>query len=422
MSIPSYFKVVQNKPVNISISICLLFAFVVRLMRTSLEYLKWGENLNTWEYSEFLINFHGGFVRRGLIGESLYMLYSFFQIPLTPFIAITCYLMFFAVVIFFVYKFYKHGYCWWILFSPLFLTFTDYIIRKDFILYALLLGCLYLLKSISPSIPKRLGACSLIVLGIFIHEAFLFFGFPIYALLMLSYSKERYLNLFLAAIPLCVFGILSVFKGTQEHVIGIVNSWNQLLSDSPLELTSDNSIGAIGWETFHTFFYHLRENTAFMRGGYGAILVPTYILLSYYMFCNFLSIFNSDSDSRTALSLLYSLLIISLIPMFTVLSCDIGRIFQYAAIATFGSFLIIPHNVILKIFPEWYIAVISNFNTHLVRFLIPSKGLLLLLLLFLGMSSSLFSLNTCWSNSIIGTVWTFIFDWIKDYFIECFAQ
>lgn len=397
----------KNKAYTL-VSFCLIVAFAYRFLHPIKSYL-FLYDLNIFAYTDFLINFQGGFVRRGLLGEALLWLYLFAPFPMKPTLFILCYIAFAAVLAFFLYQFHKKKYSWWIVLSPIFLGFCHYIVRKDFILYLILIGCLYLLQPGSKQYFRQVLSCILLILGLFIHEAFIFFGFPIYAIITIRSCRNAIAKIAFTMIPLAVFAVLCRYKGTIDTAHAIVDSWNALLPGSPLTYETQNSIGAIGWDTISTFKRHLSLNANISQDGYGIALLPLYVLAVYYMIINFFTVFRKGNIERTesdalTLSLVYSLTIIGLIPMFTVLSCDNGRVFQYASVATFSAFLIIPHDIIISAFPKWYVNKIRQFNSCLNRFLPPSKGLIILMLLLIGMSPCFFSLNSCWSYSIIGTL------------------
>lgn len=409
MKLPSLQRKHNANRLNLTISTCLILAFIIKFSQQSLGYLQAPDCINTYAYTEFLINFQGGFVRRGLLGEILYQIYTWFDYPLTWVITTISYLTFFFVLLFFLYQFHKKRYCWWIIFSPLFLGLTTFIVRKDFLLYAVLIGCQYLLRSTSPTTIKRFCACLLVILALFLHEAFMFWGFPIYALLLLSYRYGKIWNYILIFLPLAIFVILCAHKGSIETAHAIVDSWNSVLSDAPLAKIEENSIGALGWNSIDTFIFHFKKNINALEGGCGIIQLPLYFLGAYYLFTNFLPIFqNSKSfhcaSNKLTLSLLYSFVSLCLIPMSTILSCDNGRVFQYASVATFSTFLIIPHNVIMSAFPKWYKHLILKFNIALNHFLPPNKGLMIILLFFIGMSPVSFSINTCRTQSVFDTI------------------
>lgn len=405
MKLPSLLKQTSNNRFNIMVSVCLILAFVIRFCITLKRNFVSASSLNTYGYSEFLINFQGGFVRRGLLGEGLYQIYSLVSYPMRPVLSIICYLFFTFVLAFFFHQFRRHRYCWWILLSPLFLGYTYDIVRKDYMLYCILIGCLYLMRNASLTVSKRLWSCLLITLGLFLHEAFIFWGFPVYALLLLSCHKNSVINCILVFVPIVSFVILSIYKGTADTAHAIVDSWNSLLPGAPLVDKTQNSIGALGWNSINTFLSHLKRNFNSSSAG----LLPIYAFGAYYMFTNFFLVFGHKSDTKIdneklTLSLLYSSVLLCLIPMFTILSCDTGRVFQYASVAAFSTLLIIPHNIVISAFPKWYVYAVQRFNTLILHFLPPSKGLIILLLLFIGMSPYYFSIQTCWGHSVIGTI------------------
>lgn len=114
----------------------LLYKLVVQL------FIKYG--YESWQISEFLINYQGGFVRRGLTGEILLFLTKNFGIDIVWTIKLFCLLCFTAVCTFFVRAFLKKGYSLYILPLCLFLGsgITGYSwIRKDYLFFCFLYLC-----------------------------------------------------------------------------------------------------------------------------------------------------------------------------------------------------------------------------------------------------------------------------------------
>ncbi len=364
-------------------------------------------DLNSWGYSEFLINYQGGFVRRGLLGEGLYQLFIFSSFPLKDFLLCFCFLVFFGVVFFFYRQFKKHNICWWLLISPLFLNYTVDIVRKDYLLYAILICIAYLLRPAAHDIIRKIIACVLVVISLLLHEAFFFWGVVLYTILILTDQRHKALNVCLVLIPIVAVGITALFKGSVITQENIVASWNTILPGQPLEYTTDNSIGAIGWSTVSTFFLHLRYNLS--TGCGGIVLLPLMLTAAYYLFTNYMVFFHKGTAEdrnakRLEISLLYPIFCISLIPMLTILSCDTGRVFQYATISTFCTFLILPRQRILDIFPTWYKKIIIKFNSWLDLHFPPTKTVIIFLLLTLAVSPCMFKLDTSWCVSVVGSI------------------
>ncbi|MDE5868735.1 MAG: hypothetical protein K2H18_00760 [Muribaculaceae bacterium] len=396
---------IKNRKLFLFVSICMIAAFIIRLTEVVIhDYTKL--TLQSFNMSEFLINYQGGFVRRGLFGEGLYQLYSFLGFPLRPAIMVFSLIIYFLVLGFFINRFRKERYCWWLILSPLFMGLQEFIIRKDYLLYAILIGILYLLRR--ESTGRNILACAIMIVSIMIHEAFFLWSIPIYSLLLWSEKRGRVLNSILIFLPVLTFLLMSYFKGSVAIANAINDSWNAIVPGKPLLYDGDSSIGALGWEAMQTFKWHLSVNAG--EGGAGVVLVPLIVLGAYYLFTNYIYAFRKVKDekrrkARLALSLVFSITFIFLIPMFTFLSCDVGRVLQYIVVVTISSFLIIPADRLISIFPSWYVKGIEKFNSFLISFLPPNKGVLILLLLFLSVRGCMFSVLSCWTCSVVGTLW-----------------
>ena len=62
--------------------IFLKLIFVISLSIISINFYEWVIERSYYEYSDWLINYQGGFTRRGLIGEFLFILYEITNIRL----------------------------------------------------------------------------------------------------------------------------------------------------------------------------------------------------------------------------------------------------------------------------------------------------------------------------------------------------
>lgn len=394
-------------PNNTIIGIILIVSFLLKMILFDSNVMNGG--LNSYEYSEFLINYQGGFVRRGLIGEILYRIYLSHPFHVKGILLSVCCLIYLWNCLFFYRRFKKYDLCWWLLLSPLFLNFTTYIVRKDYLLYALLIAIVFLLRPSSRDILNKSIACLLVLISLLIHEAFLFWGVVLYAIVLLTDNRHKVLNYSFIAIPLIAVAIISHFKGSTEVAHTIVSSWNSIIPGSPLKHITYNSIGAIGWDTSQTCLMHLKYNISLSTHGGGIVLIPLMLIAAYYLFTNYMVYFNKGTvvernAGRMGISLLFPVFCVSLIPMFTVLSCDTGRVFQYATITTFIAFLILPRQNILRMFPEWYKTAIGRFNNVLDRRFPATKSSLTFMLLVLAVSPCYFSLNESWNASIIGSI------------------
>lgn len=390
------------------ISIILITSFLLNFIQFIYDFII-NMNLNSYSYSELFISFQGGFVRRGLVGEILYQTYQIFSFPVGKALVTFCCIIFIYVFYFFYSQFKKQNICWWLLLSPLFLNCTDNIVRKDYLLYAILIFIVCLLRKSSRNILGKCIACMLVVLALLIHEAFIFWGFVLYAIILLSDKRDKMLNYSLVAIPIVGFAILCYFKGTTDTAHAIVDSWNSILPGQPLEYTHYNAIGAIGWDAVHTFLVHLRWNLSPSTMYGGMLLIPLFLIAAYYFFTNYMLYFSKGTTEarnakRMEISLLFPVFCISLIPMLTILSFDVGRVFQYATISTFCAFLILPQQKVFGMFPGWYKTIVGRVDNWLNGNFPPTKTIVIFMLLVFTVNQVPFDLNSSWSESVIGSI------------------
>ena len=192
--------------------------------------------LATFEYGEWLINYQHGFVRRGLIGEIIYLFSNLFNnnIQITFFIilAFVCLIYYFLNYIFI--KDIKHNFLYsLVIFSPLFYLFFVVIskvgIRKEIIFYIFYLLYLLHLSSKNFQLNKNWKFIFIFPLLLLNHES-IFFYLP-YVILPLLFlvKKEDLKNLIFQTFALIILSsfvmlFLYAYKGTEEHTINICQS------------------------------------------------------------------------------------------------------------------------------------------------------------------------------------------------------
>jgi hypothetical protein len=129
----------------------------------------------------------------------------------------------------------------------------------------------------------------------------------------------------------------------------------------------------------------------------------------YYIVSNALLVFRKNENiftnkDKTLLSSVLSFQFICLLPFFLILSCDLGRIFFYWVASSFAIFLLIPKNIIEKLFPSFFVVFIERVNRRLTFFLCPTKTTVALLMIFIGMPIFIFSFNYVIESSLIGNI------------------
>ena len=182
------------------------------------------KNISEWSLIEILINYQGGFVRRGLLGEINFISKDFFNsyYPILPIVIIGfLYLINFFLVIILSIKLKKNNFLIFliILLSPASILFNVYdegaLFRKDvFFITAILLHSFlinsYFENKIKINTYKNLLffiIAPFLSLNILIHEAQIFFILPhiLLSLLVFNDYKKNYKIFFIYALPIIFF-------------------------------------------------------------------------------------------------------------------------------------------------------------------------------------------------------------------------
>ena len=128
--------------------------FIIFLIFYSIFYLYWKHNVgNDWSISEWLINYQGGFTRRGLGGEINIFLASFFSLPLRDaifFFQTTGYLTYLIFLFIYLKDFKLDILQIFALFSPLFLLYPiaelEALGRKEIFIFLFFFYCNFFFK------------------------------------------------------------------------------------------------------------------------------------------------------------------------------------------------------------------------------------------------------------------------------------
>lgn len=365
-------------------------------------------------YTEFLINFEGGFVRRGLIGQIIYEICE--PSHFSPIVAIyaICAISWLGVVVFFFRKFKEKGLCWWLLASPFLLGSTSDFIRKDYLSYLVLIGILYLVAN-KPRLWHIAGVMLLVIFGIMLHEAFIFYGVPLAVITLMSGKSTRWQGVAVSVLAVAVFMVMCLYKGDAAIAKAISDSWSWAFPDMPLNEGRNYyglNIWALSWDTVETMKMHLLLNLLNYEYDHFTILIQVPVwLLSYYLFTNFLMVFRGNhtveqaETTRRRVSALYLMSFFFLLPMFTVLSCDYIRIYQYMVITTYAAYLLLPGDTVDRVVPRFVNNFAVRFNRIFEGILVPNKWLLLILLFVVSASPTNHAIiKSMIHNSILGNL------------------
>lgn len=377
-----------------AVSILLIAALLLRLATFWINFRTYGCH---WEYprfgmSEFLINLEGGAVRRGLLGQLIYKYCA--ATGKEPGYSVTylCLAAYLATAFLLIRRTAARRWNWWLLLSPLLLGYTDDIVRKDFMLMLLFMASLWIatkrLRGFSAIAVGLLGAS-----GILLHEAYIFWGVPLCLLAVTARDTSRRRKLLeLAASllpPLLLFAACCLMKGDADTARAIADSWTDLFGEEIVSPVGENSVAATGWETAATMRMHFERN--FLTDIYGTPAwtwrIPVALAI-YYLITNAFMTLRIHRSSfterdRTNLGSAVAVATLCLLPMFTVLSCDYSRLWQYVGVTSVAATLWLPRELMERMFPLWLRDGVSRFNRFIDRNIPPGRWIIILLIFIL---------------------------------------
>lgn len=310
-------------------------------------------NYNSIVVSDWLINYEGGFTRRGLIGEILYQCYKLYPFPIKTCI-FTLNLISFGLFCVLFWRICRKNKFTILPFLAIFCEThcSTFVYRRDFILFLLAyLVFFYFFKFIktkktSYAIVSNVTIC----LAIIIHESFFFFTIPLLLITLWTYSsaiptKKVILCITYFTFPLIAMLSVSIFKGNADISANIWNSWKDLFTNYP-DTSSPQEIGdGVFWLSKNLDFatsFHLSAN---FRTHYHNIFIISYCiagLLSLLLMTLYLVIKNPSLQrlqfnyerSHYLLGLILAFQFLAMTPMFTILSCDYARTVLYCVVST----------------------------------------------------------------------------------------
>ncbi|RYD78636.1 MAG: hypothetical protein EOP53_10890 [Sphingobacteriales bacterium] len=372
----------------------------------------------SWPVSEFLINYQGGFLRRGLLGETLFLLAKNFNINVEWTIKIFCIFCFAIVCIFFVKAFLKKGYTLYILPICFFLgmgAFSGFWLRKDYLMVFFLIAALWTYKS-KLSTPMKILAINILAITILlIHESFAFFSLPILFLLFFNdYRNKVFLQrIMLSIVALLPSGLTFLltlhYHGDIKIAQIIWDSWAAVANLNASELTdsSHGALSAIGWSRESAFNMHFKTNFLMKdMSVFSAVFWGMTLPIIYYIASNTLFAFRKherifSKKDRTILSSILIFQLICLLPFFLILSCDLLRIIFYWITSSFVIFLLVPIAKLEGIFPLFFTGFTERLNSFLSSIISPTKTTLILLMLFVGVPAVGFSFQKAIETNMV---------------------
>jgi len=305
--------------------------------------------------SEWLINYAGGFVRRGLTGQLLLSLYNLYPHPII-FTIIFIYfggLIILITIVSIVFK--KEKWSPYIIIYPICISMSFLGTRRDYLALILSFGCFMFCNLYNKK--KELTHLFLVnficIINILIHEASFFFMIPILFIYNIIINKKhpsnkRLLLSFISLLPsIFSFIIVCIYKGDPLTSASIWDSWASCFHNYPMGDSAPPLGSAVEWLTYDTayaFNLHIHRfwNSSFIYNlpswpfNVYTIMATYYLLL--FMNTIKIGIWEISSFNRITLGNILFLQFIFLFPMFGFLSCDFGRVIMYWTISSLFSY------------------------------------------------------------------------------------
>lgn len=314
-----------------------------------------GFDFKSYEVSDWLVNYEGGFVRRGLIGQVLLELEKLHLYDVRLAIAAIIAVCSVAILWILVRIFRREG--WSLLIIPTGLclgyTFLNIWGRRDLLSLTM---TFFIFLSYRNAVSRQRNWLSwgafqvLSILQILIHEASFFYTFPILMLYEFHRLRTRQHSVttsvarcLLPFLPMLVtMAVACLFKGNQQIAEAIWASWGKMFSAFQPDAINQMglSIEALGWDASETFGNHLYTSYlgCFHPSYWGIPLTLFNLLATYYLLTRVNSvktgIYPQRAMSHVTMSDIVLVQFVALLPMYTVLSCDWGRTLPYLVISS----------------------------------------------------------------------------------------
>jgi hypothetical protein len=247
----------KSIPPVLAIMACLL-VWAISVQITSA--LSWGHD--SFQLTEWLIDYSGGFVRRGLTGSALRIVSDLTGLQANH-LAISAGVLCFILLTAWLLRRATSIFPATLILSCIVMGFPAYqdsIVRKDCLGLLLLVGCLAVDRSRLPRPARILVLNVLAIVAILTHESFVFYALAGFMLLASRDQKSQAfiesIRRSLALLPAAgCFLLTAIFHGTPAQAVAVNDSWMPLWRiidpGNPGLATPSAAIQALGWTTEH---------------------------------------------------------------------------------------------------------------------------------------------------------------------------
>src|SRR5262249_50534293 len=323
-----------------------------------------GYNVNSFQISEWLINYQGGFVRRGLPGE---LILALSRQGLNPYFVIIG--MSFSIWLILIVVLLKlsanRGFPKLIILSQLCMlspVIAHQVVRKDCLEILLFIVSLSLIQK--EGVKAALFANVVSVLAMLSHEVYAFISIPLFALVKYTeqdqlscgrastreiIKRSAYAATFISPI-LTAFIICIIYKGSPAIAEQVWDSWHNTFPEvaERAKWSTPNAIEGLGWSVAKPMQGPLSLFGDFSYGIYvpfawavTAALVALYLLFFFRSHLKTLQAPGSDAEAAVAnFARIISIQLIAILPV-CVVHWDYGRVIFSWAASSIGAFLVL---------------------------------------------------------------------------------
>lgn len=388
--------------------------FAIILGFKLIERLLVGYFKECWQVTEWLINYQGGFVRRGLPGELLLGFYH--RMGVSPYYTILaiCFLLYIALVFFFYSRFHRAGLPVFVLPFVFFLggpLFINNWVRKDVLLLWFFIGMVRL--AVSGSRWSIAGINLLLVCALLTHESIGFWAIPVLFILLYRPHVVRGVVRGGAMVLLQLFPALAAFllvlynKGSVKIATAIWDSWKPIpfpFQDNS-QVAPPAAIDGVSWSLGKGLRLSGELLSNFNDGVYAPI---AWLVIAMAVFSVSVNVhkfnrlgnyaFDSMHEDRPRLCAIMLLQFIAVSPLF-VLGIDYGRWIFFWVTTSFVLYLVVPPITMQKAFSnrwrDWSAKVLAAVDGITGG----QKGVLYVVALFIGMPNSVWTMESYYHST-----------------------
>lgn len=373
----------HNAIINKFLSYWSIF-YVILLLCNLLLQLKTVDLSYSRDFADLYINYEGGFVRRGLLGQLFWYLYTIGIDPLKAALGLS-FVSYGIIACYLIYKFKSNGYELFLLpicfllggFSLYEFTFF----RRDFMLLCIFLLTILFWKKMS--FGKWLLAANILTgIALLCYEPYIFFALPLLCLLT-HVRNKNYMTAIICWVPsVLVFLLCCHFSGNENMYDAVWKAVSHFLkSPGTLEFLKMNSKDVMAFHVEHNFLSFYHHIPVALISLVGVLSMVYYCVNAAYAFGK------TKMQDRRYMLILLTVVLFCQLPMFVCLSTDYSRICICSAISVCIIYFELTQRELESLFPANVYAMVDKFIIHVDKIIYPSRGKIIFIMMFVGIAT-----------------------------------